>query len=240
MKSWKDGKSPWGTSLRFDAVEFETMMDELRERAGGGGFIDGRGVDIDHVLLEGLGIEPDFVDLPPGVMGRTRFHPNGRAEVEISRTLADLAESDVTARRRLRSTLAHECGHIACHSTLFIRDTATLQLFPGGDQGSKPPIMCRESSVTPKRYNGEWWEYQANQCMAALLLPKTMFKASIEKALAACGCNTFEEAVREGKAEGVLRWLSKGFDVSLEATFYRLQAFGYVPEGTQAALHLGE
>lgn len=239
MRSWYDSKSPWKKQLRFDEQEFETMMDELRFRAGGDCFRPSRGVDVDLVILKSFGVEPDFVDLPAGMLGRTKFFSDGRILIEVSRSLSDMAENDILSRRRLRTTLAHECGHVACHSCLYVQDCETLPLFPASqptDQAFRSAIMCRHEGVGQSGYRGEWWEYQANQCMAALLLPRALFSSSVRRELAECDVPSFEEGIRQGRGEELVRVLSREYDVSGSATLYRLQALGFVPKGLQSSM----
>ena len=171
------------------------------------------------------------MDLPAGVLGRTIFDRMGQARVEVSRDLDEAAVSDGLARRRLRTTLAHEVGHVACHSTLFIKDTATMFLFPEDGAPEQDGILCREASVgdyDERRYRGEWWEYQANQCMAALLLPRKIFHEKADNAIESMGAVSFNEAVRRGSGEKVVQSLANCFDVSQETVFYRLKGLGYV------------
>lgn len=241
MKTWKDPSSPWGMKSYFADDEFEVMMDQLREQVGSECFAEGQGINVDLVLLRCFDAEADYVNLAPNTLGRTRFAPDGKVQVQVSRDLAELAETNKTARRRLRTTAAHECGHISCHRQFFLRDCETLSLFID-DEPAKPEhaILCRNETVGKHAYNGEWWEFQANQCMAALLLPKQLVVPRVEAALARCGLESFECAIREDRAETILLELSNQFDVSLEATFYRLQDFGYVPAETQAPLEFSD
>ena len=67
MKSWKDSQSTWGKQIRFDDNEFELMMDEMRVRTGGDGFVAGKVIDVDLVLFRAIGTEADYVDLPTNV-----------------------------------------------------------------------------------------------------------------------------------------------------------------------------
>lgn len=241
MKMWKDPSSPWGLKSYFADDEFEVMMDDLRGRVGPECFADGQGINIDLVLLRCFEVEADYVNLPSNTLGRTRFAPDGRVQVEISRDLAEMAETGKTARRRLRTTMAHECGHISCHRQFFLRDFETLSLFTDDETTRpQPAILCRNETVGKHGYKGEWWEFQANQCMAALLLPKQLVVPRVAAALASCGQESFENAIREDRAESVLLELSNQFDVSLEATFYRLQDFGYIPTETQAPLEFSD
>ena len=230
MKIMTDKHGRFGKRLYFEAPEFDEMMDDLRMRVGVDVFHEGSGIDVDLVLYKAFGLEPDFVDLPAGVLGRTVFDHEGRARVELSRDLDEASHSDELARRRLRTTLAHEVGHVACHSTLFIEDTATMSLFPD-DRAPAQDILCREASVgsgDERRYRGEWWEYQANQCMASLLLPRKLFGEKVQSELESRGVASFDEVIRKGSATKAVRSLSDCFDVSQEAVFYRLQGLGHV------------
>lgn len=238
MKQRRDPRSPFGMSLHFELDEFETMMDELRNRAGPHVFSEGKGVDVDLVLLRGLDIEADYVDLPKGVLGRTQFQRDGQARVEIRRELSDAAELDALARRRLRTTLAHEAGHVTCHAQLFFEDSQTRSLFQG-EQEQAPrasKILCREDGVGKLGYRGEWWEFQANQCMACLLLPRDLFMDRVKRALRALGIESFEEAIARQKDELLIHEISRCFDVSFDVVFYRLEAFGFVPKLGQPRL----
>lgn len=244
MRSWNDARSPWGKQLRFEEDEFESMMDEMRGRTGGDAFTTGKGIDVELVLLRAIGAEADYVDLPANILGRTVFADDGSVRIEVSRSLSDEAEVDGLARRRLRTTLAHECGHVVCHQSLFIQDTESLSLFSAPQMralaASKPPIMCRSEGITGTGYSGEWWEFQANQCMAALLLPRRMVGASVRHRLADGGFKTAEDCIRGGAGQQLIEQISLEYDVSQMATLYRLQALGFVPKGAQTQLHLSD
>lgn len=230
MRSFPDHRSPWGKRLYFEPSEFETMMKDLLRRAGPRVFVEGSGVDIDRVLLTAFGLEADYVILPDGVLGRTLFLADGSAQLEVSRELADDAETDTVARRRLRTTLAHECGHVACHSILFMADTETISLFSSGEiqQQEKPAILCREGTVAA-RYSGEWWEFQANQCMACLLLPRHLLEPRFQAVLTGLGVGSYEEGAKQGKDDDIVRTLANMFDVSWQALLYRLEDLAFIP-----------
>ena len=234
MKTRKDLASPWGVRLYFEESEFETMMADVLFRAGPEAFIEGRGVDVDLVLFKVYGLEADYIDLPHGVLGRTLFRRDGSAQIEVSRRLADVAEADQLARRRLRTTLAHEGGHVTCHRQLFISDTDSLSLF--GDElaePEKPAILCRESILATSGYQGEWWEFQANRCMASLLLPKHILIPRVNALLGVFGVSDFAQAQQKGMDEEFIRSLSNTFDVSWQAVLLRLQELGFVPKAEE-------
>lgn len=56
--------------------------------------------------------------MPRGVQGRTTFYTDGKLKVEIRSELSDEANHSIVARRSLRDTVAHECGHIGFHCHL--------------------------------------------------------------------------------------------------------------------------
>ena len=239
VKRWpgKDGK--FGVRLYFEDSEFELMMDDLRLKAGADVFREGSGIDVDLVLLKAFSLEADYVDLPTGVLGRTVFDQMGHPRIEMSRDLDKAATSDNLAHRRLRTTLAHEVGHVACHSELFIEDTETMSLFPEDGVLHQEGILCREASVgnyDERQYHGEWWEYQANQCMAALLLPRELFREKVDRAIESMGAASFNEAVRKGSSEEIVRLLSHCFDVSQKMVLYRLEGLGYIANSPQLTL----
>lgn len=242
MRSWTDTRSPWGRQLRFEDAEFEAMMDELRHKSGQESSSPRRGIDVDRVLLKGLGIEADYVDLPAGLMGRTRFFEDGRVVIEVSRSLADEAAVDGVQRRRLRSTLGHECGHVACHACLFARDTETLSLFSDAEsaQNNNPPFLCRAESVGRLEYKGEWWEYQANRCMVSLLLPRELVSNVARRQLANLGFESGDDCVERGGGQELVRSIADDFDVSHTAVLYRLQELGFIPMEAQGQLQLSQ
>lgn len=215
-------------------------MDDLRLQAGEDVFCEGKGIDVDRVLLRSLQAEPDFVALEPNILGCTQFYPDGRFQIQISSSLADNAVSDLISRRRLRTTLAHECGHVVCHRPLFMADTSTLSLFdhPANMNENQAKIICRTSNIGNFHYKGEWWEYQANRCMASLLLPRELFLKYAKKQISIGKFPTFEAAIETGNAMTIVRQLSEIFDVSQQAVFFRLSSMGFVPKEEQKTLSL--
>ena len=236
MKQWRDPSSPYGQKLYFEDREFEELMDDARRKAGPNVFVRGKGVDVDLVLLRAFELEADYVDLEPGVLGRTLFGPNGPLDIQISRSLVVKAEASDVARRRLRTTLAHEAGHVACHACLFLQDTETASLFPPTPPDPELNVLCREDTVGWMVHTRSWVEYQANQCMASLLLPRPLFAAHVAECLGALSLESVEAAILNDRGREVLRWLSTIFDVNERAIHFRLQKLGFVTDGTQPSL----
>jgi hypothetical protein len=116
-----------------------------------------------------------YEDLGPDNLGCTVFNSFGAIEaILVSR---DLEEQNTTpARRRVRSTVAHEAGHGLLHGSLFI-DSPDL-----GENQRR--ILCRSEDIlgeTPRSYRGRWWEFQANQAIGSLLLPRLLMNAFLDQ-----------------------------------------------------------
>jgi hypothetical protein len=111
-----------------------------------------------------------YEDLGPDNLGCTIFNSFGGVEaIVVSRSLEE--QNTTPARRRARSTVAHETGHGLLHGSLFIGDN-----FPGGG-GNQRRILCRSEDILVERdrpYRGRWWEFQANQAIGSLLLPRSL------------------------------------------------------------------
>lgn len=231
MRCYRDAKSPWGEGIWYDDREFAEIMDELRERAGHDIFVQGEGVDVEAMLLRLYGLSPDVRDLGEDVLGRTIFHRDGRLELEISRDLTNEAEASTVGRRRLRSTLAHECAHIALHRHLYVLDESK-PLFP--EMSSKPPgFLCRVTAIDDKgRFAStrEWWEYQANRGMASLLLPRGLIRDHLSRILDEQGFDNMNGALKSGEGATVIQEVMAVFDTSFEMTLYRLQDLGFIPK----------
>jgi hypothetical protein len=122
-----------------------------------------------------------YEELPDGVLGYTRFGRVGVEAIFVSRGLSE--NGGRVAERRITSTLAHEAGHGLLHAHLFVLDSFPRSLFPDETDITPLRILCREpppSSVPDRKYDGRWWEYQANQMMAALLLPRPLVDTCID------------------------------------------------------------
>jgi len=140
-------------------------------------------IRIDRFIEKRFGIQLTYDDLPEGLLGFTRFNQNGVEEIVISNALD--AEGTTPAERRLRSTAAHEVGHGLLHAHLFVLGRQPTSLFGDGLAPDAPKILCREDGLPGAANRSKvkptyrWWEFQANQAMGALLLPKLL----VEKAL---------------------------------------------------------
>jgi hypothetical protein len=115
-----------------------------------------------------------YEDLGPDNLGCTIFNSLGAVEaILVSRSLEE--QNTTPARRRVRSTVAHEAGHGLLHGSLFIDS-------PGLGE-NKRRILCRSEDIlveTQRSYRGRWWELQANQAIGSLLLPRPLVNAFLD------------------------------------------------------------
>jgi Zn-dependent peptidase ImmA (M78 family) len=118
-----------------------------------------------------------YEDLGPDNLGCTIFNSSGAVEaILVSRSLEE--QNTTPARRRVRSTVAHEAGHGLLHGSLFVGNN-----FPdrGGNQRR---ILCRSEDIlvdTQRSYRGRWWEFQANQAIGSLLLPRPIMNSFLDQ-----------------------------------------------------------
>ena len=116
-----------------------------------------------------------YEDLGPDNLGCTIFNSSGAVEaILVSRSLEE--KNTTPARRRVRSTVAHEAGHGLLHGSLFI-DSPDL-----GENQRR--ILCRSEDIlgeTQRSYRGRWWEFQANQAVGSLLLPRLLVNGLLDQ-----------------------------------------------------------
>lgn len=162
-------------------------------------------IRIDRFLEKRFHISPEYEDLPPGVLGFTLFAPEGPQSVVINRQLDE--DTNSHSQKRVRSTLAHEAGHILLHSDLF-GVSSVIQLNLLSPMIDRPKVLCRDDSELSTNnhtsYKGKWWEYQANMVIGAILLPKQLLAIAIEPFLEPAGSlriNRLNENVRDYAAQ---------------------------------------
>ena len=155
-----------------------------------------------------------------GILGFTRFGAKGPEEVVVSRSLSE--EGNRVAERRMNSTLAHEAGHMLLHGRLFAleRRAGTRSLFGDDLDEKKQTILCRPATVgSPNesagthRYDGRWWEFQANKVIGVLLLPRQLVNEALDSLLVSqgrLGIRLLDDARREEAVHG----LADAFDVN--------------------------
>ena len=195
-------------------------------------------VRVDRFIEKRFGIVPKYKDLPSGVMGYTKFGPSEIEKVIISRALSE--EGKRSAERLINSTLAHEAGHMIMHKGMFtlqVREGAHPLLSSDIDM-EKGELKCRSDIIKAggeaeniPRYDGRWWEYQANQMIGTLLMPRPLVYAAVDPLLASLGLlgmKVLEDSSREDAAQ----LLAQIFDVNPAAARVRVtKLFPEIPKG---------
>ncbi len=144
-------------------------------------------VRIERFIEKRFHVSPTYEELPPGLLGYTRFNRDGVEAIVVSRALCD--EGSRSAERRINTTLAHEAGHGLLHGHLFVLGKDIRSLFQGDSDVEPRRILCRDgaSAGAPQAgrtdYRGRWWEFQANQAMGALLLPRRLVEQCLDSIL---------------------------------------------------------
>ena len=143
-------------------------------------------IRIDRFIEKRFGIWPSFQELPHGILGYSRFTEEGCKEIVVSKTLSESV--GFVAERRVSSTLAHEAGHALLHSDLFVDPLSTtkMKMITNEVPSNQQDILCRSDVVgdikrssSHSGYQGDWWEYQANLMIGALLLPRPLLRKSL-------------------------------------------------------------
>lgn len=210
MKPFRAGlssKQPYFTPSQIDQI----CNDELRKE---GLFPSSpEPIRIDRFIEKRFRISPQYEELPAGVLGFTRFGQNDVKAIVISAALD--AEGGKVAQRRVRTTLAHEAGHGLLHAHLFALDEIPLHLFDK-DSHSGDQILCRDVQGDEQkvhRYDGRWWEFQANRAMGGLLCPRSLMQEAMNPFLVPSG-RLGVEVLSETQREASVRALAEIFDVN--------------------------
>jgi hypothetical protein len=181
-------------------------------------------IKIDQFIESYFKCNLDFgTDLGADVLGFTFFSPKGAPVlVGVSPTLCDGTQVN---DRRVRTTLAHEAGHCLIHPILFMLDIDTSSLLGTNVDVKNRRILCRQQDFEGgKRYDGRWWEFQANCAIGGFLLPKQLFRTACEKYLEPVG-GLGLKAIPVARRETAAHELSDVFDVNPKVVSIRLNNF---------------
>jgi hypothetical protein len=173
-------------------------------------------VNIDR-YVEARFLVPRYEVLRPGLLGFTEFGPSGPTDIVISSDLA--SDRSLVAKRRVRTTLAHEAGHAILHSVLYSSSSGGDALPRRHSQARERRILCKEEDLDPA-HQGAWLEYQANMAMSTLLLPRPLVMASLEPYLTRVSGTGY--LLEPYVARRMVKPLSATFDVNPIVVKYRL------------------
>ena len=230
MKSLRAQHGPFKERPYYTDSEIEkTCVDELQRV----GLLpqSPEPIRIDRFIEKRFGVAHEYEDLPPGLLGYTRFSKSGVAQIVVARSLDD---NSVVNDRRVRSTLAHEAGHGLLHAHLFVV-TGQSSLFPDG-QGASPRVLCRDDrGPGGTKYQGEWWEYQANRTIGGLLLPRQLVLKALKPFLEPVGLLGISNLPRDRRGDAAMR-LADSFDVNPIVAVLRLSELFPEQDGAQQTL----
>ena len=151
----------------------------------------------------------------PGVEGVTEFAEKGKPRVRIGAALS----ASPSKANRLRTTLAHELGHVRFHTFLWSN---------GGLRGVK---CVRDSIARPRQ--GDWLEWQAGYAGGAILMPAGVLATAVQTTLGGRPTPVF---FRSETARRVTRVVARSFDVSMQAAQTRLLQTNYLTREVPAAI----
>lgn len=213
MKIYRANTGPFNERPYYELAEIESIcLEELNA-------IDlypkkPEPIRIERFIEKRFNITPRYDDLPDGVLGFTLFGPKGAQDIVVARSLSE--EGSKTAERRINTTLAHEAGHALLHGHLFACNEHIDTLFEGFVDPKAPKILCREildTQSNTQRYDGRWWEYQANRIMGALLLPRHLVEMALDSFLIPSGSLGNKTLSERFRVEAMER-LTEVFDVN--------------------------
>jgi hypothetical protein len=193
-------------------------------------------VDVERFIERHLGARLDqHADLEPAVLGLTEFFDGDRPKISINKSLTgsalDDGETSAGMLGRWRATLAHEAAHVLLHQWLFQVAIGNHDLFAQRDQadrGGRQLCLKRNASF---RAVADWREVQANEGMAALLMPRIFFlgiaRAEIER-------NFPSGLIPDGQEWRIAGPLAALLSVSKQAVTIRLSSLKLVaPKGQE-------
>jgi hypothetical protein len=232
MKTLRSRSGPFREQPYFEAGEIDRICaDELKKL----GLYPKTpsAVRIDRFLEKRFNVVPKYQDLPNGVLGYTKFGSNGVEAIIIARSLDE--EGTETAERRIRTTMAHEGGHGLLHAYLFVLGEQGLF---GDDAGQGSQILCRDvpgcSRVT-RGYDGRWWEFQANQAIGGLLMPRPLVEEALKPFLAPAG-SLGVLTLHATRRDEAARSLASVFEVNPVVARIRIDEIYPVQENAQMQL----
>ena len=241
MKTTKTPNGPFTERPYYERSEIElTAIDALRS-------VDllpksPEPIRVERFIEKKYRIVPEYDNLPEGLLGFTEFGRNGVERVVVSRSLADVGSR--SADRLVTSTLAHESGHILLHGYLFALKfvEGSRNMFGDDMEVSDRTVLCREETVSGShvqpsrsRYDGRWWEYQANLVIGALLLPRPLVDMALGDVLSSPSVLGMKNLPPE-RHEEAAQLLADAFAVNPIVARIRIQEL--FPEAQQGQLTL--
>ncbi len=222
----------------FEPSEIEQIMESELRKAAIMPTAEAPVVDLERFVEQRLRVGLDqYATLDASVLGLTEFFEGKAPRISINKDLTGAAvdddDSPLGVRGRWRATLAHEAAHVLLHRSLYEFAVDNLSLFASDSNRTETKQLhrCLKRDLSFRRVS-DWREVQANQGMAALLMPKSLFAKVARKEL-----ETFypgRDKIPPGDEDRVAQRLAPLFEVSRHATRIRLSTLGFVtPQGQE-------
>ena len=219
MKEFRTRDGPYPLRLQYEISEIDDICQDALKACG---LLpaEPQSIKVDRFLEKYFEVRVLYEDMEDEIMGCTISDRKGRVTgFIISSRIED--DGSKSGERRARSTLAHEGGHGLLHPKLFIEDQ-TMPLFGETDK-ALPRFLCRKSDIAPAagtpRYDGKWWEWQANRAIGGLLLPRRLVRKAVSDLLQSGALGPILPESERSVAE---RILAEVFDVNPAVARIRL------------------
>lgn len=210
MRTYRTNRGPFVSQPYYKPSEIDRICSNALKAAGL--MPDSpEAIRIERFVEKHFKVSPRYEALPDGVLGYTAFGPASVTAIVITTALDE--EGGSISERRIRTTLAHEAGHGLLHTHLFALGEKPGKLFDDGHD--RPEILCRDVQGTPNkaRYDGRWWEFQANRAIGGLLMPGGLVMKAAEPFCEEVG-GLGLPALKEDQRERAARELAEIFDVN--------------------------
>ena len=229
MRRFPTSEGPYTIGLYYEPAEIEEICSNALAETG---YLprQPQPIQIDRFIEKKFNIEQVIVEpLPPGCLGYTRFGPAGVKQIYIAPYNPNSALS-LQEHRRVNSTLAHEAGHGLLHTQLHIGGFTRKASSNEHSHVTQDGILCRtELQIQPKKqYSGEWWEFQANRAIGALLLPRELFRQFMEPYLKQTATRELDELPTEVQRAAIKK-AAAIFDVNEEVVRIRIEQQSQIP-----------
>jgi hypothetical protein len=215
MHNYRAKTGPFRERPYFTDTEIESICTEALTSVGLYPSIP-EPIRIERFIERRFKVTPKYEPLEDGVLGLTVFGRDGVKDVVVSSKIDE--DSSIVTERLIRSTLAHEGGHGLFHTHLFAL-ASSQPLFGDHSDPQKPKVLCRDEG---KSYNGQWWEFQANKAIGALLMPKNLVEVAMEEFMVTSGMMGFKQFDHSKTAQAI-HLLTEIFDANTPVARIRLQ-----------------
>lgn len=172
-----------------------------------------------------LDLYADLSDEGRDVEGVTRFSVGRQPSVAISQALSE----NVRRENRLRTTLAHEFGHVHFHDSLVQMKFSSEDLFA---VRRDEKIVCKRDRIVDAPIV-DWMEWQACYASGAFLMPKSALTTLVEGFRRE---NRLQStiAVASDLGTSLISLVKEYFGTSADAAQVRLLKLGFIAKSASA------